>query len=259
MPNFEFRGAKMFYIDLDERADKSKGETLVFVHGAGSSHIVWAIQLVKFRKEHRVITLDLYGHGASEKVEGPPDVLCGFPEQVASIIEHLNLTDFILLGHSMGGGVLMSYVLNKAFPQPKAIVLADTSSNLDLRKLIIGLVIETLEDHTPVEDYSQLEEELERYILPDYQKIAGSFDRSLLRDLDACDDFNITDRLHEIHIPTLVVVGEDDDIIKPKVAKRLADSITNSTYVIAPGGDHVPMIEVWETFNKHLKSFLDSL
>lgn len=256
MPYFEFRGAQMFYLDLDEREDKSRGLNVVFVHGAGSSRIIWAIQLVQLRKEHRVIALDLYGHGESQKIDHPPDVLCGFPEQVATLVDHLGLSDFVLIGHSMGGGVVMSYVLNESFRQPRAIVLADTSSNLDLRKLIFGIVIETLEDHTPVEDYSQLEEELEKYILPDYREIAGSFNSSILRDLDACDDFNVDDRLHEIKIPALVMVGEDDDIIKPKVAKKLADSIANSQYVVIAGGDHAPMIEVWETFNEHLTEYL---
>lgn len=256
MPFFDFRGAKMYYIDLDEREDKTKGLNLIFIHGAGSSRIIWAIQLVQLRKQHRVIALDLYGHGESQKLDDPPDILCGFPEQVAALVEHLQLDDFVLIGHSMGGGVVMSYVLKEAFVQPRALVLVGTSSELGLRKLVLGLVIEALEDNKPQEDYSHLEEDLERDILPDYLRIAGSFDRSILRDLDACDDFNITDRLHEITIPTLVMVGEDDDIIKPKVAKRLADSISGSRYVVVAGGDHAPMIEVYDTFNKHLIGYL---
>ncbi len=259
MPYFDFRGAQMYYNDLDEREDKSKGLTIVFVHGAGSSRIIWALQLIELRRQHRVIALDLYGHGESQKLEDPPDVICGFPEQVAALVKHLGLEEFVLAGHSMGGGVVMSYVLNKDFPQPQAIILADTSANLDLRKLIVGLVIEVLEDHSPLEDYSQLESDLETYILPDYRKIAGAFDKSILKDLDACDDFNVEDRLGEITLPTLVLVGEDDDIIKPKVAKKLAESIPNAQFGIIPGGDHSPMIEVYESFNRRLKEFLTFL
>ncbi len=259
MPFFEFRGARMHYIELDEREDRSKGLDIVFVHGAGSSRLIWSLQLIHFRKQHRVIALDLYGHGESEKIDDHPDVIRGFPEQVSALVEHLGLVRFVLVGHSMGGGVVMSYVLNPSFRQPLAIVLADTTSDLDLRKLIVGLVIEALEDHSPKQDFSHLEDELEKYILPDYQKIAVSFDRTILRDLDACDDFDVTERLHEISIPTLVVVGEDDDIIKPKRAKALADAIKGSQYAIVEGGDHSPMVEVFENFNAHLERFFSWL
>jgi len=72
MPFFEHDGTKIHYVDVDKREDKTTGIPLVFVHGAGSSHLIWALQLREFSKEHRAIALDLSGHGKSEDMPGAP-------------------------------------------------------------------------------------------------------------------------------------------------------------------------------------------
>lgn len=257
MPYFEFRGAKMYYIDLDEREDATKGMNIVFVHGAGSSRVVWALQLLELRKQHRVIALDLYGHGESDNLDIPPDVNCAFPEELAALVEHLDLKDFVFVGHSMGGGVLMSYFLTEGFRKPRAMVLADTSPDLDLRSKIFGIVKETLEDHTPRQDYQEFVDDLEKFYLPDYKDIANKVSpRILLRDLEACDKFDVSARVSELAVPILVMVGEDDDIIKPKTAQAFAESLPDAEFVVVENGDHTPMVEVWDTFNRLLIEFL---
>ncbi len=260
MPHFEFRGAKMYYIDLDEREDSTKGMNIVFVHGAGSSRVVWALQLLELRKCHRVIALDLYGHGESDDMDSSHEILCGFPEEVATLIEHLDLQDFVLVGHSMGGAVVMSYYLTEGSRRPRAMVLADTSSVLDLRKIILGIVKETFEDHSPRQDYHEFVDDLERYNLPNYEDIANKVSpRILLRDLETCDNFDISERVSELTVPILVMVGEGDDIIKPKTAQAFAESLPDAEFVIVKDGDHTPMVEVWGTFNKLLIEFLSRL
>jgi 3-oxoadipate enol-lactonase len=260
VPYFDFRGAKMYYIDLDERDNPSRGLNIIFVHGAGSSRVVWALQLLELRKHHRVIALDLYGHGESDNLDIPPDVYCAFPEEVAALVEHLDLKDFVFVGHSMGGGVIMSYYLTEGFRKPRAMVLADTSLDLDLRKIIMGIVKETLEDHTPRQDYQEHVDDLEKFYLPDYKDIANKVHPlTLLRDLEACDRFDISARVDELTVPILVMVGEDDDIVKPKMARMFAMSLPNAEFVIVKDGDHTPMVEVWDTFNKLLIGFLSGV
>ncbi|MHA2425543.1 MAG: alpha/beta fold hydrolase, partial [Candidatus Thorarchaeota archaeon] len=111
MPFFDYQDAKMHYVDLDQREDKSKGLTVLFVHGAGSSLMIWTLQLLEFRKQHRVIAVDLYGHGDSEDINYPPDIERGFTGQIKALVEYLGIENFVMIGHSMGGGVTMSYVL----------------------------------------------------------------------------------------------------------------------------------------------------
>ena len=142
MPFFEHNGTKIHYVDVDKREDKTSGTSLVFVHGAGSSHLIWALQLKEFSQEYRSIALDLSGHGKSEDLKGEPSIEMNYADEVAALVHHLDMDSFILVGHSMGGGVVMSYTLKENVLKPNALVLVDTSCDLDLSKLRSGLLKE---------------------------------------------------------------------------------------------------------------------
>ena len=141
MPYFEIDGMKLHYVE----EGKGKELSVVLVHGAGSSQDTWSLQVEEFGTKYHVVSLDLSGHGNSDP--GPRDVriTSGYAYELAGLIRHLNLSNFVAVGHSMGGGVVMSYTLNNDFPKPKALVLVDTSSNLDLSKLGAGMTLEVLD------------------------------------------------------------------------------------------------------------------
>ncbi|MHA1965598.1 MAG: alpha/beta fold hydrolase [Candidatus Thorarchaeota archaeon] len=258
MPFFEHKGTKIHYVDVDKRADKTAGSPLVFVHGAGSSHLIWAFQLREFSKEYRAIALDLSGHGKSEDIEGSPSIETNYAEEVAALIRHLTLDSFILVGHSMGGGVVMTYTLKENVPRPKALVLVDTSSDLDLSKLRSGLVKETIEDRVfffKSRLYEQYTEIYQLKKLDDAMKLANPL--VMIRDLAACSKFNITDRVKEIDIPTFVLVGEDDDIITPTIAADFEKKFPRADIAVVKDADHVPMVEQPEEFNRLFRKFIE--
>ena len=248
----------MHYVDLDQREDTSDRPPLVFIHGAGSSLMIWTLQLLEFRKTHRVIALDLYGHGESEDIGHPPDIEKGFTGQVAALMNYLALDDFVLIGHSMGGGVVMSYALRDDVRKPRALTLVGTSSDLDFSKLALGLVIETLEDHTPKYDIAEISADFKTFSLVNFQENVTKFHPStILKDLRACNEFDVTDRLSEIEMPTFVMVGEDDDIIPPHVANKLEKALPRADIAVVKGGDHAPMVESPEPFNQLLRKFVN--
>ncbi|MFW9909202.1 MAG: alpha/beta fold hydrolase [Candidatus Thorarchaeota archaeon] len=257
MPFFEYHGAKMHYVDIDQSEEPGNGLPLVFIHGAGSSMMIWTLQLLEFRKRHRVIALDLYGHGDSEDIERPPDIEKGFSRQLAALLEHLELQEYVLIGHSMGGGVVMSYALENRDPRPSALVLVGTSSDLDLSKIALGLAIEAFEDHSPKYDIKDLDDDFKVFSLVNFQQNATKFQaNTILKDLQACNNFDITPRLNEITIPSLVLVGEDDDIITPRRAKQLEMALPRAEFAIVRGSDHSPMVESPDIFNDILNKFL---
>ncbi|MHA1959673.1 MAG: alpha/beta fold hydrolase [Candidatus Thorarchaeota archaeon] len=258
MSFFEFQGAKIAYYESDDREDKKEGFPVVFVHGAGSSHKIWGIQVKVFSKMHRVITLDLSGHAESELTEGEPDIEEGFAREVAALVEHLDLENFMLVGHSMGGAVVMAYVLNEEFRSPRAITLVNTTAELDLTKLTPGLAIEAVEEaFLLLKGRLQKKDTLALRIINEEKQMKDDNPEMMARDLKACGKFNISDRLSGIEVPTLIIHGEDDDIIRPGYAQQLEKSIKRSDIAFVRGADHQPMVERPVQFNVLLKRYLD--
>jgi pimeloyl-ACP methyl ester carboxylesterase len=79
---------------------------LVFVHGWSCSKEYWKEQVAHFAKKHKVVTIDLAGHGQSGRSRKDYTVE-SFGKDVASVVKKLNLDQAILIGHSMGGDVIV--------------------------------------------------------------------------------------------------------------------------------------------------------
>ncbi len=93
-----------------------KGQAVVFCHGFGGNHVVWAGQVPYLTQNgYQVITFDLAGHGSSE---GPAvSTMADLADEAAELITRLNLKDIILIGHSMGAGLV--WAILKYHPELK--------------------------------------------------------------------------------------------------------------------------------------------
>ncbi len=257
LPIFDHQGTKLYYQDSDKREDKTRGLSVVFVHGAGSSRRTWHMQTCAFESMHRVITLDLSGHGESDP---GPDVTSieEFAAELAAIIDHLELTDFVIVGHSMGGAVVTAYMLREGFRKPLAITLVDTCPVLDLSKLATGLAIETIETQLYLFRGRKERGKHGPYdIIREEEDTKRKNPRIISRDLAACSKFNASDRVSEIDVPVLVIVGEHDDIVTPTMANQFKDSLPRADIAVVKKTDHVPMLQNPEDFNALLKKFLE--
>ena len=117
--------------------------TLVFVHGWSCDARYWRAQLPHFAENHRVVMLDLAGHGHSGTTRSQY-TMRAFGEDVKAVIEATGSRRIILIGHSMGGSVI-----------------AEAARLMPSR--VIGLIgIDTLEDI----EYPMTREELKRMIAP---------------------------------------------------------------------------------------------
>jgi len=257
MPFFKHNELKLHYIDEAPSEPTAMSPVLLFIHGAGASHVIWTPQIKYFRQTHRVIALNLSGHAESQAKEEDPEIETQFAGELASLIRHLSLDNFILVGHSMGGGVAMSYVLQDGVRMPRALVLVSTSSDLDMRKRGPGVAKEAIEINlfllqSALKRDKSIEYELKRA----GTKVSLTNPWIMQRDLRACDHFNISDRVGEITIPAFVIVGEHDDFIPPSIAKRLEEALPRADIAVIRGANHSPMIEQPEEFNRLLSKFL---
>ncbi len=104
--------------------DHGEGESaLVFVHGWTCDRSFFAPQAKHFARRHRVVTVDLRGHGQSDKPRGPYPITT-YADDLAYMIKQLNLGKVVAVGHSMGGIAVLQ--LAAAYPdQVAAIVMVD--------------------------------------------------------------------------------------------------------------------------------------
>jgi len=105
------------------------GTSLIFIHGWSCDSRYWQKQLSTFSKKYQVITIDLAGHGNSSL--GRVDyTMISFADDVKAVIEKDNINQAILIGHSMGGGV-MAEVARLMPEKIVAIIGIDTLQNVE--------------------------------------------------------------------------------------------------------------------------------
>ena len=93
---------------------KGKGKTVVLLHGFLENSTMWKLILEELSKKHRVVCIDLLGHGKTENL-GYIHTMEAQAEMVKAVLNHLKLRKYILIGHSMGGYVALAFA--KLFPQ----------------------------------------------------------------------------------------------------------------------------------------------
>lgn len=82
---------------------------VVFVHSLAGNTAHWASQLLHLRPGRRAVALDLRGHGRSEPPRNGDYTIAGMVDDVAAVVDSLRIERFVLVGHSMGGGVALDY------------------------------------------------------------------------------------------------------------------------------------------------------
>jgi pimeloyl-ACP methyl ester carboxylesterase len=103
--------------------------TFVFVHGWSCDRSYWREQISCFAQRHRVVAVDLAGHGESG-LGRTEWTMSAFGEDVAAVARQLALRDVVLIGHSMGGDVVVEAAL-RLRDTVRAVIWVDTYRSLD--------------------------------------------------------------------------------------------------------------------------------
>lgn len=101
---------------------------LVFVHGWSCDRTYWANQMRSFAPRHRVVSIDLAGHGESGSGRASWSI-AAFGGDVAAVVEQLGLEDVVLIGHSLGGDAIIEAAL-RLVGRVRGLVWVDTYSDL---------------------------------------------------------------------------------------------------------------------------------
>jgi len=112
-------GIQLFY-ELSGEGENA----FIFIHGAGTNHFFLSEEAKHFSKKGRVLTVDLRGHGQSDKPDQPYTIE-GYAEDIAHLCAQVGIQNAIVIGHSMGGNIALQ--LNHRFPKlVSALILLDT-------------------------------------------------------------------------------------------------------------------------------------
>lgn len=239
---------------------------LVLIHGAGDSLAVWGRQVDYFSKRHRVLAVDLPGHGARLSEPGL-DRHEKNAQEVCRIMDQQDLTRAVVAGHSMGGAVALTMALEHPH-RLQGLVLVATGARMKMRPDFLEHARQAAEAFGHQVPSSTHSIPLEQMVRPDtpasvvewlQQRIGKASAQATYADFQANNNFDVMARLSEIQVPTLVVSGSDDRMAPSKFAEFLASNIPGARLEVLTPSGHYPMVEQAERFHQVLEEFLATL
>lgn len=232
---------------------------IVFIHGSGDSARLWRLQTDYFGPK-RAVAIDLPGHGERPDAFGDDVNVQQYAHSAYDIVTNeLQLQQPIIAGHSLGGAVALSMALDYGH-QLGGLILVGTGARLRVHPTLL----EDAKNSSP-SSRARISEiafarttsaEARNQAIQEIQGQQASQTNLLYRDLSACNVFDVMTRLSEIHLPTLVICGEDDRLTPPKYSEYLHQHIAGSTLRILPNAGHYVMREQPQAFNQAVEQWL---
>ncbi len=265
-------GTEIYYKDWGE------GPVVTFSHGWPLSSDAWDGQMLFLAQNgFRAVAHDRRGHGRSSQASSGND-MNGYADDLAAVIEALDLTDATLVGHSTGGGEVTRYigrhgtgrVVKAALISAVPPIMVQSDANPE------GLPIEVFDGMRAslAKDRSQFYKDLAVQFYganrPGAKVTQGVLDQFWLwsmqsglnnayASIKAFSETDFTEDLQKFDVPTLVLHGEDDQIVPVKdSARKSARLIKGAQEIYYPGAPHGLTATLQDQFNADLLAFLRS-
>ena len=265
-------GTEIYYKDW------GKGPVVTFSHGWPLSADAWDDQMLFLvQNGFRVVAHDRRGHGRSSQASSRND-MDGYADDLAAVIEALDLNDATLVGHSTGGGEVARYIGRHGTKRVAKAVLIAAVPPIMVKSATNpeGLPIKVFDDmrSSLVKDRSQFYKDLAIAFYGANREGAkvskGILDQFWLwsmqaglknayESIKAFSETDFTEDLKKFDVPTLVMHGEDDQIVPVKdAAKKSARLIKDAKEIYYPGAPHGLTATHQDRLNTDLLSFLKS-
>jgi non-heme chloroperoxidase len=265
-------GTEIYYKDW------GKGPVVTFSHGWPLSSDAWDGQMLFLAQNgFRVVAHDRRGHGRSSQASSGND-MDGYADDLAAVIEALDLKDAVLVGHSTGGGEVVRYIGRHGKERVAKVVLIAAVPPLMLKTPANpeGLPIEVFDNMRSglTKDHSQFYKDLATQFYganrPGAKVSQGILDQFWLwsmqaglknayESIKAFSETDFTEDLKKIDVPTLVMHGEDDQIVPVKdSAPKSARLIRGAKEIYYPGAPHGVTATRQDQVNADLLAFLKS-
>jgi non-heme chloroperoxidase len=265
-------GTEIYYKDW------GKGPVVTFSHGWPLSSDAWDGQMLFLvQNGFRVVAHDRRGHGRSSQASSGND-MDGYADDLAAVIEALDLKDATLVGHSTGGGEVVRYIARHGTKRVAKAVLISAVPPIMLKSATNpeGLPMEAFDGMRSglIKDRSQFYKDLAILFYGANRQGAkvsqGILDQFWLwsmqaglknayESIKAFSETDFTEDLKKIDVPTLVMHGEDDQIVPVKdSAVKTARLIRGAKEIYYPGAPHGLTATLQDQVNADLLAFLKS-
>lgn len=268
-------GTQIFYKDWGPK----DAQPIVFHHGWPLSADDWDTQMLFFLANgYRVVAHDRRGHGRSAQVSDGHD-MAHYAADAAAVVDHLDLRDAVHIGHSTGGGQVAAYVARHGLPAGRVakavLVSAVPPIMLKTERYQGGLPIEVFDGLRaglaanraqffrdvaagPFYGFNRPGAKVDEGVIDNWwrQGMMGSA-KAHYEGIKAFSETDQTDDLKAITVPTLVLHGDDDQIVPYKNAGVLqAEILPNATLKIYEGFPHGMLTTHADILNADLLAFV---
>jgi non-heme chloroperoxidase len=268
-------GASIFFKDWGPK----DAQPIVFHHGWPLSSDDWDTQMLFFLGEgYRVIAHDRRGHGRSSQVSDGHD-MDHYAADASAVVEHLDLRNAIHIGHSTGGGEVARYVAQYGQRQGRVAKAILVSS-------VPPLMVKTANNPggTPIEVFDGFRKSLAasraQFFLDlptgpfyGFNRPGAKPSQSIIQNwwrqgmmggakahyegIKAFSETDQTEDLRAISVPTLVLAGDDDQVVPYRDGAVLqAELIQNAAHKIYPGLSHGMLTVNANVLNPDLLAFV---
>ena len=255
-------GARLHYEAFGRRSQPA----VLMIQGLGADKHGWDMQRFTLARSYRVIAFDNRGAGRSDKPFTPYS-LEQMADDAVAVLDHAGVESAHVVGASMGGAI--SQLMCVQHPtRVLSLTLACTACrNQPWRRELLEHWMHTAQER----GMGAMAGEAARWIMAprSFRRLvptfgwlgplamgrpAHSFAAQVRAILGADDD--LADELYRVHVPTLVVVGNQDILTPRGDSEEIAERIPGAELVVISGAAHGFMVEHASTFNKILREFL---
>jgi pimeloyl-ACP methyl ester carboxylesterase len=253
-------------------SDTGQGNPVILIHGIPVWGYLWHQQIPPLSQSHRVLVPDLLGFGFSDKRDCFDRSIARQAEMIDRWMDTLGIARADIVAHDIGGGVALRLatlfprrvqklcVLNTVCYDSWPIEMMLQMGHPDThRKMSAAIASNLLSQAIKQGFYHSPDADLLEGLLAPYRTEVGKL--SLTRNaaaLNTNQTTEITERLRNIRVPTLILWGEDDKFQLLKYGERLARDIPDSRLVRIPRARHFVMLDQPQLVTRHLQEFLAS-
>jgi pimeloyl-ACP methyl ester carboxylesterase len=230
--------------------------TLVFIHGAGESSVLWPAQVEGLKDRANTVALDLPGHGRSGG--GARDRIPDYARVVLEFIRGVDAPRPVPCGLSMGGAITQQLLLD-APDRFAAGVIVSSGARLRVLPSMFALMRSDFPGYVALIDRLGFSEKTPAGVKqPFLEDSLWAAPEVAAGDFGACDRFDVMARLGAIRVPVLVISAEDDRLTPPKYAEFLEAHIPGASRTHIRDAGHFVPIEKPAEVNAAITRFLDA-